>query len=182
ALARQPWRVTAPRHVRTRAGGGAERNGAGGAGRGGGPHRRPGVCVHRPRRRPLRAAPGVDRRPGRRAGANPQGRGPGRHGGGERLVPDRLREPLEGGDLGHGRPEMIARIIEYCATHRARVFVCTAFVVVGSLIAIRRVPLDAIPDLSDPQVIIFTEWMGRSPDLVEDQVTYPIVSSLVAAP
>ncbi|HKQ57596.1 MAG TPA: efflux RND transporter permease subunit [Candidatus Eisenbacteria bacterium] len=77
---------------------------------------------------------------------------------------------------------MIARIIEYCATHRARVFVCTAFVVVGSLIAMRRVPLDAIPDLSDPQVIIFTEWMGRSPDLVEDQVTYPIVSSLLAAP
>src|SRR5262249_54297566 len=46
----------------------------------------------------------------------------------------------------------------------------------------RSVALDAIPDLSDPQVIVFTEWMGRSPDLVEDQVTYPIVSSLLAAP
>ena len=77
---------------------------------------------------------------------------------------------------------MVARIIEYCATHRTLVFVVTAFVVLGSLVAVRSVPLDAIPDLSDPQVIIFTEWMGRSPDLVEDQVTYPIVSSLLAAP
>ncbi len=77
---------------------------------------------------------------------------------------------------------MIGRIIEYCATHRALVFIFTAFVVVGSVIAVKSVPLDAIPDLSDPQVIVFTEWMGRSPDLVEDQVTYPIVSSLLGAP
>jgi len=48
--------------------------------------------------------------------------------------------------------------------------------------AIANTPLDAIPDLSDTQVIIFTEWMGRSPDLVEDQVTYPIVTSLLGAP
>src|SRR5262245_53519997 len=77
---------------------------------------------------------------------------------------------------------MVGKVIEYCATHRAIVFVFTAFVVVGSLVAVGKVPLDAIPDLSDPQVIIFTEWMGRSPDLVEDQVTYPIVSSLLGAP
>jgi copper/silver efflux system protein len=77
---------------------------------------------------------------------------------------------------------MVGRIIEYCATHRAMVFIATAFVVVGSIVAVKSVPLDAIPDLSDPQVIIFTDWMGRSPDLVEDQVTYPIVSSLLAAP
>ncbi|HUK62857.1 MAG TPA: efflux RND transporter permease subunit, partial [Dongiaceae bacterium] len=77
---------------------------------------------------------------------------------------------------------MIARLIDYCATHRALVFLFTALVVAGSLIAIRHVPLDAIPDLSDPQVIVFTEWMGRSPDLVEDQVTYPVVSSLLGAP
>jgi copper/silver efflux system protein len=77
---------------------------------------------------------------------------------------------------------MVGKIIEFCATHRALVFIFTAFVVVGSLVAVANVPLDAIPDLSDPQVIIFTEWMGRSPDLVEDQVTYPIVSSLLAAP
>ena len=77
---------------------------------------------------------------------------------------------------------MIARVIEYCATHRALVFVFTALLVVASIVAVRHVPLDAIPDLSDPQVIVFTEWMGRSPDLVEDQVTYPIVSSLLGAP
>ncbi|MBI5710218.1 MAG: efflux RND transporter permease subunit [Candidatus Eisenbacteria bacterium] len=77
---------------------------------------------------------------------------------------------------------MIGRVIEYCATHRALVFIFTAFVMVGALIAVRSVPLDAIPDLSDPQVIIWTEWMGRSPDLVEDQVTYPIVATLLAAP
>jgi Cu(I)/Ag(I) efflux system membrane protein CusA/SilA len=77
---------------------------------------------------------------------------------------------------------MIGRVIEYCATHRTVVFLFTAFVVVGSVLAVRSVPLDAIPDLSDPQVIVFTEWMGRSPDLVEDQVTYPIVSSLLGAP
>ena len=77
---------------------------------------------------------------------------------------------------------MIGRVIEYCATHRALVFIFTVFVVVGSFLAVKNVPLDAIPDLSDPQVIVFTEWMGRSPDLVEDQVTYPIVSSLLAAP
>ena len=77
---------------------------------------------------------------------------------------------------------MVGRIIEYCATHRALVFIFTAFVVVGSFVAVRSVPLDAIPDLSDPQVILWTEWMGRSPDLVEDQVTYPIVSTLLAAP
>ena len=74
---------------------------------------------------------------------------------------------------------MIGRLIEYCATHRAVVFVATALALVGALVAIKRVPLDAIPDLSDPQVIVFTEWMGRSPDLVEDQVTYPIVSTLL---
>jgi Cu(I)/Ag(I) efflux system membrane protein CusA/SilA len=77
---------------------------------------------------------------------------------------------------------MIARLIEYCATHRGIVFTATLFAVAGAVMAIRQVPLDAIPDLSDPQVIVFTEWMGRSPDLVEDQITYPIVSSLLAAP
>jgi Cu(I)/Ag(I) efflux system membrane protein CusA/SilA len=49
-------------------------------------------------------------------------------------------------------------------------------------VSLRRAPLDAIPDLSDVQVIVFTEWMGQSPDLVEDQITYPISSALVSAP
>jgi len=77
---------------------------------------------------------------------------------------------------------MIARLIEWCATHRVLVVILSVIAFVGSVLAMRQVPLDAIPDLSDPQVIVYTEWMGRSPDLVEDQVTYPIVSSLLAAP
>ena len=48
--------------------------------------------------------------------------------------------------------------------------------------AMKNVPLDAIPDLSENQVIVFTEWMGRSPQTIEDQITYPIVTKLVAAP
>ncbi len=77
---------------------------------------------------------------------------------------------------------MIARVIEWCATRRMLVVVLSMIAFVGAVLTMRQVPLDAIPDLSDPQVIVFTEWMGRSPDLVEDQVTYPIVSSLLAAP
>ena len=77
---------------------------------------------------------------------------------------------------------MIGKLIDLCAKHRW--FVIFAFLVAafGATAALRRTPLDAIPDLSDPQVIVFTEWMGRSPTLVEDQVTYPIASSLLAAP
>src|SRR5688572_26561284 len=77
---------------------------------------------------------------------------------------------------------MIARIIEFCARNRFLVFLAISFALLGAFWSIRRVKLDAIPDLSDPQVIVFTEWMGRSPTLVEDQVTYPIVSALVSAP
>jgi len=77
---------------------------------------------------------------------------------------------------------VVARIIEYCARNRFIVFLGIAFAAVGAFWSIQRIKLDAIPDLSDPQVIIFTEWMGRSPTLIEDQVTYPIVSALVSAP
>ncbi|HTA19225.1 MAG TPA: efflux RND transporter permease subunit, partial [Polyangia bacterium] len=77
---------------------------------------------------------------------------------------------------------MVERIIEFCARHRALVLVVVAFAVIGSTVAMRHAKLDAIPDLSDPQVIVFSEWIGRSPTLVEDQVTYPIVSKLIATP
>jgi len=77
---------------------------------------------------------------------------------------------------------MIARLIEWCARRRGLVIVLSAIAFIGAVLAMRSVPVDAIPDLSDPQVIVYSEWMGRSPDLVEDQVTYPIVSSLLAAP
>jgi Cu(I)/Ag(I) efflux system membrane protein CusA/SilA len=77
---------------------------------------------------------------------------------------------------------VVTRIIELSAKHRVLVILAVAFATMVAIYSIRRAKLDAIPDLSDPQVIVFTEWMGRSPTLVEDQVTYPIVSALVAAP
>src|SRR6266566_5327736 len=77
---------------------------------------------------------------------------------------------------------MINQIIEYSSRNRAVVIVLVAMMVFAGLWSMRQLPLDAIPDLSDPQVIIYTEWMGRSPTLVEDQVTYPLVSALLAAP
>jgi Cu(I)/Ag(I) efflux system membrane protein CusA/SilA len=77
---------------------------------------------------------------------------------------------------------MVERIIEFCARNRVLVLVAVALAVVGASVAIKRAKLDAIPDLSDPQVIVFSEWMGRSPTLVEDQVTYPIVSKLIGTP
>ncbi len=77
---------------------------------------------------------------------------------------------------------MINAIIEWSTRNKFLVVLLTGFALVGGVYSIKNVPLDAIPDLSDPQVIIYTEWPGRSPDLVEDQVTYPIVSSMLAAP
>ena len=77
---------------------------------------------------------------------------------------------------------MIGRLMDLCARHRGLVILAYAVVIAISIACARRVQLDAIPDLSDPQVIVFTEWKGRSPTLVEDQVTYPIASSLLATP
>jgi copper/silver efflux system protein len=77
---------------------------------------------------------------------------------------------------------MIGKLIDLCAKHRWLVILAYAALAMLAFGAVKRVPLDAIPDLSDPQVIVFTEWKGRSPTLVEDQVTYPIASSLLAAP
>ncbi len=77
---------------------------------------------------------------------------------------------------------MIERLISYCARNRFLIVLLAAFAVGWGIWAILNVPLDAIPDLSDVQVIILTEWPGRSPDLVEDQITYPIVTSLLGAP
>ncbi|MCL4491343.1 MAG: CusA/CzcA family heavy metal efflux RND transporter [Nitrospirae bacterium] len=77
---------------------------------------------------------------------------------------------------------MIARIIEYSARNKFIIFLLVFFLAAWGIYALKRTPLDAIPDLSDTQVIIYTEWPGRSPDLVEDQITYPITSTLLAAP
>jgi len=77
---------------------------------------------------------------------------------------------------------MINAIIEFSARNRGLVLILVAALVFIGLWSLQQIPLDAIPDLSDPQVIIYTEWMGRSPNLVEDQITYPIVSAMLAAP
>lgn len=77
---------------------------------------------------------------------------------------------------------LIARLI---AASAARPFLTILMVVALSAwgwVSLKRAPLDAIPDLSDVQVIVFTEWMGQSPDLVEDQITYPISTALISAP
>ncbi|MBP2669213.1 MAG: heavy metal efflux pump, CzcA family, partial [Deltaproteobacteria bacterium] len=76
---------------------------------------------------------------------------------------------------------MIDRIIEFSARNRFLVLVVAVFLGAWGLWSMLHVPLDAIPDLSDTQVIIFTRW-DQSPDVVEDQVTYPIVSAMVGAP
>ncbi len=77
---------------------------------------------------------------------------------------------------------MIAWIIEYCGKNRFVVLSATVLAILWSLWSIKRMPIDALPDLSDTQVIIFTEWMGRSPNLIEDQVTYPLVTTFLNVP
>ncbi|HXU61505.1 MAG TPA: CusA/CzcA family heavy metal efflux RND transporter [Polyangia bacterium] len=77
---------------------------------------------------------------------------------------------------------MIARLIAWSARNRLIVLLLVGMGTAAGIWSLRHTPLDAIPDLSDVQVTIYSEWMGRSPDLVEDQVTYPIVTALVGAP
>src|SRR6266481_822386 len=77
---------------------------------------------------------------------------------------------------------MIERIIDWCASNRFLVFTGIVVLTLWGIWAMTRTPLDAVPDISDVQVIISTEWMGRSPDLIEDQITYPIVSALISTP
>jgi Cu(I)/Ag(I) efflux system membrane protein CusA/SilA len=76
---------------------------------------------------------------------------------------------------------MIRRIIEFSARNRLAVIVAVAAAAVFAVVTLRRIPLDAIPDLSDTQVIVYSRW-DRSPDLIEDQVTYPIVTALLGTP
>jgi copper/silver efflux system protein len=77
---------------------------------------------------------------------------------------------------------MIERLIDWCAGNRFLVFTATLVVTSWGVWAISATPLDAVPDISDVQVIVSTEWVGRSPDLIEDQVTYPIISALISTP
>ncbi|MCZ6819094.1 MAG: efflux RND transporter permease subunit, partial [Calditrichaeota bacterium] len=77
---------------------------------------------------------------------------------------------------------MLERIIEWSVNNRFMVILATAFAILLGIIAMLRTPIDAIPDLSDVQVIIFTEYPGQAPQVVEDQVTYPLTTSMLAVP
>src|SRR5437660_11819256 len=77
---------------------------------------------------------------------------------------------------------LLERIIEASARNVFLVFILAVFGIAGGIWALTKTPLDAIPDLSDVQVIVYTDWEGRSPDLVEDQITYPISTKFIAAP
>jgi Cu(I)/Ag(I) efflux system membrane protein CusA/SilA len=77
---------------------------------------------------------------------------------------------------------VIARIIEYSARNPMFILLATVFLVGLGAFAVMNTPLDAIPDLSDPQVIVYTEYPGQAPQVVEDQVTYPLTSALLAVP
>ncbi|MBV9875550.1 MAG: CusA/CzcA family heavy metal efflux RND transporter [Verrucomicrobia bacterium] len=81
------------------------------------------------------------------------------------------------------RPEtIIDRFIEKSARNPFLVVVFVVLGIAAGVYALYQTPLDAIPDLSDVQVIVYTDWQGRSPDLVEDQITYPISTKFIAAP
>ena len=77
---------------------------------------------------------------------------------------------------------MISRIIAWCARNPFLVFMGAILLVVAGIWCLQRVPLDALPDISDVQVIIHTPWAGEPPNVIEDQVTYPIVTALLSAP
>jgi len=76
---------------------------------------------------------------------------------------------------------MIEWIIEASARNKFLVCIFTLFAFAGGIYGLFHTPLDAIPDLSDVQVIVYTDWEGRSPDLIEDQITYPISTKFIAA-
>ncbi|MBO9684837.1 MAG: efflux RND transporter permease subunit [Flavisolibacter sp.] len=77
---------------------------------------------------------------------------------------------------------MVQKLIELALRNRLVVVLLSAAMLIWGILSIQKNPIDAIPDLSENQVIVFTEWMGRSPQIIEDQVTYPLVSNLQGVP
>ena len=77
---------------------------------------------------------------------------------------------------------MLAKVIEWSGRNRFLVLLATLFIVIAGIVAVIKTPLDALPDLSDVQVIVFTEFPGQAPQVVEDQVTYPLTSALLSVP
>ncbi len=77
---------------------------------------------------------------------------------------------------------MIARLIRWSATNLVLILIATVLAAAAGIYAVRHVPLDAIPDLSDTQVIIYTEYSGQAPQVIEDQVTYPLSTAMLSVP
>lgn len=77
---------------------------------------------------------------------------------------------------------MISKIIEWSVRNAFIIILASLFIVVGGVYALKKMPLDAIPDLSDVQVIVYTEYSGQSPQVVEDQVTYPLTTAMLSVP
>src|SRR6187200_1966862 len=77
---------------------------------------------------------------------------------------------------------MIARLIAASSRNVILVMIGTVFAVFAGVYSLYRLPLDAIPDLSDTQVIVYTEYSGQAPQVVEDQVTYPLTTAMLTVP
>ena len=77
---------------------------------------------------------------------------------------------------------MLQRVIDFSLRNKFLVVLATLSLLLGGVYAARHIPLDAIPDLSDTQVIIYTPWEGQAPNIVEDQVTYPITTNMLSVP
>src|SRR3990172_2918115 len=77
---------------------------------------------------------------------------------------------------------MLKAIIEFSLKNKFLVLAATAGLIFGGVYSLRHIPLDAIPDLSDTQVIIYTEWPGQAPQIVQDQVTYPLTTKMLSVP
>src|SRR5207302_1491143 len=197
-------RRLAPGHVRdgrARDGGPAECERAA---RGGAAHRNEGPRLREPGRRPVRAPRSPCGAPGRLARRERRGLGAGRRRRGRGDVPARLGvEPRRGdsgthapdgdgaehgrdghGERGNGKGEtaMIERLIAWSIRRRELVALGAVFVLVAGVLLLRTMPVDAIPDLSDTQVIVYTDWPGQAPQVVEDQVTYPLLTTFLAVP
>jgi copper/silver efflux system protein len=77
---------------------------------------------------------------------------------------------------------MLERIIDFSLKNKFVVLLATLALVLGGVYAVRHIPVDAIPDLSDTQVIIYTEWQGQAPQIIQDQITYPITTKMLSVP
>ncbi|HET9088599.1 MAG TPA: efflux RND transporter permease subunit, partial [Acidobacteriaceae bacterium] len=77
---------------------------------------------------------------------------------------------------------MLSKIMDVCARNRFLVFTAVILLTLAGIWSLKHIPVDALPDISEVEVIIHTPWAGEPPDIIEDQVTYPIVTSFLAAP